>query len=60
MLFKEERIGRSAGCNGRDTADFFNLVEEMNLIDLPCVGGRYTWFNGDGRAMSRLDRFFNR
>ncbi|XP_058772452.1 uncharacterized protein LOC131646435 [Vicia villosa] len=29
----------------------------MELIDLPSVGGRFTWFSGAGNAMSRLDRF---
>lgn len=57
VLFKEERIGKNVGRNGRDNADFFNFVKEMELIDLPCVGGRFTWFSGIGCAMSRLDHF---
>jgi len=27
------------------------------LIDLPLCGRKFTWFNWDGRSMSRLDRF---
>ena len=29
----------------------------MGMIDLPMVGQLYTWFNGDGRSMSRIDHF---
>ncbi|CAK8531673.1 unnamed protein product [Lathyrus sativus] len=29
----------------------------MQLVDLPCVGGRFVWFNGSGNAMSHIDRF---
>ena len=29
----------------------------MGMIDLPMVGKLYTWFNGDGRSMSRIDHF---
>jgi exonuclease III len=28
-----------------------------SLIDLPLRGRSYTWFRGDGRSMSRIDRF---
>ncbi|XP_058757182.1 uncharacterized protein LOC131630421 [Vicia villosa] len=58
VMFKEERLGKSAGSCGKDSIDFLNFVEEMELIYLPCVGGRFTWFSGNGCAMSRLDRFF--
>ncbi|XP_058759244.1 uncharacterized protein LOC131632513 [Vicia villosa] len=29
----------------------------MDLVDVPCTGGSNTWFRGNGKAMSRLDRF---
>lgn len=29
----------------------------MNLIDLPVLERRFTWFKSDGSAMSRIDRF---
>ncbi|XP_058766506.1 uncharacterized protein LOC131640115 [Vicia villosa] len=57
VLFEEERIGKSIGSNGRDSANFYNFVEDMAFIDLPCVGGRFTWFSGNSCVMSRLDRF---
>ncbi|XP_058784242.1 uncharacterized protein LOC131659013 [Vicia villosa] len=37
VLFKEKRIGKSVGCNGRDISGFYNFGEEMELIDLPCL-----------------------
>ncbi|CAK8566825.1 unnamed protein product [Lathyrus sativus] len=29
----------------------------MDLVDLPVVGNRFTWFNSSGRCKSRLDIF---
>lgn len=29
----------------------------MNLIDVPCLCNDFSWVSGDGRSMSRLDRF---
>ncbi|XP_058751458.1 uncharacterized protein LOC131624518 [Vicia villosa] len=37
--------------------DFRVFVEDMGLVDVSCVGGKYTWFKDNGKAMSRLDRF---
>ncbi|XP_068487078.1 uncharacterized protein [Phaseolus vulgaris] len=36
--------------------DFNNFIDTNLLIELPCVGTQYTWFNPNGKAMSRLDR----
>jgi len=37
---------------------FFNkLIDDNCLIDLPIQGRNFTWYQGDGRSMSRLDRF---
>lgn len=33
--------------------DFRAFIEDMGLVDVPC-GGRFTWFKGNGKAMSRL------
>ncbi|KAF1862680.1 hypothetical protein Lal_00013441 [Lupinus albus] len=33
------------------------LINNLNLIDLPIVGRRFTWIKGDGKTKSRLDRF---
>ncbi|GAU51623.1 hypothetical protein TSUD_414500 [Trifolium subterraneum] len=29
----------------------------MELIDIPVIGKKFSWFSADGKAMSRLDRF---
>jgi hypothetical protein len=29
----------------------------MEVVDVPVTGKKFTWFSGDGFAMSRLDRF---
>lgn len=37
---------------------FFSCIENCELIDLPLIGGRFTWSNGQMRGvLSRLDRF---
>lgn len=37
---------------------FFNSFIDGNvLVDLPLIGRRFTWYRGDGRSMSRIDRF---
>ncbi|KAK2430145.1 hypothetical protein QL285_028516 [Trifolium repens] len=57
----EERIG----VNTRDTmsvstevAEFHDFVDNLELVDLPLMGRRFTWFHANGRAMSRIDRMF--
>lgn len=32
-------------------------MEKMELIDVNCVGGKFTWLKDNGKAMSRIDRF---
>lgn len=42
----------------RAMADFNDFINEMGLVDLPLVGGDFTWFrNSDSRQFSRIDRF---
>lgn len=45
------------GNNDWDCDDFFIFVDEMNIIDLPRVGGIISWFSENGYAMNKLDRF---
>ncbi|XP_024628654.1 DNA-(apurinic or apyrimidinic site) endonuclease-like [Medicago truncatula] len=40
-----------------DFSHFNEFIDECVLIDLPLCGRKFTWFKGDGRSMSRLDRF---
>lgn len=52
-----ERVGRSVGGISREMGDFQMFVDNMELIDLPMVGRKFTWVSKEGSAMSRLDRF---
>ncbi|XP_058786284.1 uncharacterized protein LOC131660936 [Vicia villosa] len=54
VMYKEERIGIGTGSFSRDSNDFCNFVETMELIDLLSVEGRFTWFSGNGRSMSGI------
>lgn len=54
---KEERVGRGLGCRVRDMKDFKAFIEEADLVDMPCVGVKITWYNSNGDSMSRLDIF---
>jgi hypothetical protein len=40
-----------------DHIPFNRFIEDNNLIDLPLIGRKFTWYKGDGLSMSRLDRF---
>jgi len=53
----EER--RSVGNNSCQVrSSNYNLFIDGNLlVDLPLQGRSFTWFWGDGRSMSRIDRF---
>jgi hypothetical protein len=57
VRYVEER--RSVGGNSRvaGMANFNHLIDRNSLIDLPLRGRSYMWFRGDGRSMSRIDRF---
>jgi len=38
-------------------ASFNNFIDANDLVDLPLIGRRFTWYRGDGHSMSRIDRF---
>ena len=54
----QERKGvNHIGINSRSEIQGFNeFIERMELIDLPLVGRKYTWYRTNGSAKSRLDR----
>ncbi|XP_058732888.1 uncharacterized protein LOC131604468 [Vicia villosa] len=54
---KEERIGLANKSYRKEIECFKNFIEEMDLVDPPTLGGKFTWFNNNGKAMSRIDRF---
>jgi exonuclease III len=52
-----ERRSTSAGQRPLDQLGFNRFIDDNFLVDLPLGGRKYTWYRGDGRSMSRLDRF---
>ena len=40
-----------------DYALFNEFIDDCVLVDLPLGGRKFTWYKGDWRSMSRLDRF---
>ncbi|MCH98102.1 transposon TX1 putative protein, partial [Trifolium medium] len=57
VVSSEERIGVTLEtARNVEMRAFGGFIEEMNLIDLPCLGRRFTWYHANGSSMSRLDR----
>ena len=55
VRFPNERSGSNRF--SASMTDFSDFIEDMNLVDLPLHGGRYTWCNGaTNPSMSRIDR----
>lgn len=57
VLSLDERRGEGPWMRDEDVVDFQNFVHDANLVDLPLVGRKYTWYRPNGTAMRRLDRF---
>jgi len=49
-------INRLSGIN-REMQGFNNFIDSMGMVDLPCIGRKFTWYRPNGKAKSRLDRF---
>ncbi|KAI5403769.1 hypothetical protein KIW84_051070 [Lathyrus oleraceus] len=54
---KAERKGISNNFNLKEAEDFEDFISSMDLVDVPLINKRFTWYNLDGSACSRLDRF---
>ncbi|GAU20182.1 hypothetical protein TSUD_352460 [Trifolium subterraneum] len=54
---EEERQSVRQSMRSIDSGPFNQFIEENGLVDLPLSGRNYTWFKGDGRSMSQIDRF---
>lgn len=54
---REERRSVSVGQIASDFSHFNAFIDNNVLVDLPLEGRNFTWFKGDGKSMSRLDRF---
>ncbi|XP_057453709.1 uncharacterized protein LOC130745451 [Lotus japonicus] len=55
----DERVGVNGVtfAGRRESEDFNSFIANLQLLDPPLVGGKYTWFRPNGEACSRLDRF---
>ncbi|XP_058733490.1 uncharacterized protein LOC131605112 [Vicia villosa] len=56
VVSKRERCGTGSRSRMSEMKDFAEFIRSSNLIDVQCKGKRFSWFGGDGRSMSRLDR----
>ncbi|XP_058759249.1 uncharacterized protein LOC131632522 [Vicia villosa] len=57
VVSKKERMGRALVVKKAEMRDFARFIGEIGLVDVPFKGKLFSWFSGDGRCMSRLDRF---
>jgi exonuclease III len=57
ILRASERKGSSAVNRQGERIAFTRFVEEMEVIDVPVLGKKFSWFSSDGKSMSRIDRF---
>jgi len=53
----EERQSVGSVFNQAGPDNFNGFIVNNFLVDLPLGGRTYTWYRGDGRSMSRIDRF---
>ncbi|XP_058783711.1 uncharacterized protein LOC131658435 [Vicia villosa] len=54
---RSERVGVSFSTHRAGWGEFSNFIDMCGLIDVPCKGKKFSWFSGDGKSKSRLDRF---
>ncbi|XP_058778886.1 uncharacterized protein LOC131652909 [Vicia villosa] len=52
-----ERKGRVEGSYKKETEIFAEFIHKSSLVDIPCKGKKFSWYSGDGKSMSRIDRF---
>ncbi|XP_058783306.1 uncharacterized protein LOC131657982 [Vicia villosa] len=54
---REERKSIGVLSNANEAFEFAEFIEKSLLVDVPCKGKKFTWYSGNGKSMSRLDRF---
>lgn len=52
-----EKRGLGSQIPRQEMEDFRLFTADMELVDVPLLGRKYTWYRSDGSAMSRLDWF---
>ena len=54
-----ERVGISQrGMANTPSNEFNEWLEDLDVVEPPCIGKKYTWFRPNGTARSKLDRAF--
>jgi exonuclease III len=58
---REMNERRGVGSNlvggmSQEVIEFGEFLEALELVDMPLIGRRFTWFHPNGTTMSRLDR----
>jgi len=53
----ERRGINNNNSNKREIQGFNNFIDRVEVVDIPYVGRKYTWYTPNGKAKSRLDRF---
>ncbi|XP_058760754.1 uncharacterized protein LOC131634104 [Vicia villosa] len=56
---KGKRKGIGVQMDGGEIQEFNEFISLMDLLDLPVLGNRFTWFNLAGLACSRIERFLS-
>jgi hypothetical protein len=59
VLHSEERKGQillNPNYMRAEVAEFSDFVRSSDLMDLPILGRKFTWFHPNGSTMSRIDR----
>jgi exonuclease III len=57
VLLASERFGSSAVGRQGERILFNRFIEDLEVIDVPVLGKKFSWFSADGKSMSRIDRF---
>ncbi|XP_058756017.1 uncharacterized protein LOC131629235 [Vicia villosa] len=52
-----KRKGRAVSMNNKEVELFAKFIDKSALVDIPCKGKKFSWYRGDGKSMSRIDRF---
>ncbi|XP_058753369.1 uncharacterized protein LOC131626563 [Vicia villosa] len=53
---RRERKGRSGLVNHLEAGLFEDVINKSLLVDVPCKGKKFSWYSGDGKFISRIDR----
>ncbi|MCH95054.1 endonuclease/exonuclease/phosphatase family protein, partial [Trifolium medium] len=57
VVVSEERRGVNLESTSTlEMMGFRSFIVDLDVIDLPILGRRYTWYNSNGSSMSRIDR----